>query len=338
MKQNKAEKLLAGALAVSLAMGVNLMPAFAADDVNCPPAVRDMETVTITKNYELTNPGTTSPAETFAFTIERDDVTDAADGVTAGNMPLPSIGDVTYARGEAGSATKSKLITITLPRYDSVGIYTYIIHEVAGSSAGVAYFGDDILLRVTVIEQDGKIRVAAVHTEDPDSGEDKKDYFDNVYSAGELNIHKDIEGNMGDKSKYFEFTVSLTGTAGKTYAESYAVTGGSSGANNPASVEILPGQTKEYTFRLKDGDTVKLENLPYGVEYAVSETPAAGYETTSEGAEGEVDEAVETATFTNTKNGEIDTGIVLDNAPYLLTLTAAAGAGLFITLRRRHQK
>lgn len=36
MKQNKVEKLLAGVLSISLAMGVNVMPAFAAQ-VQGPP-------------------------------------------------------------------------------------------------------------------------------------------------------------------------------------------------------------------------------------------------------------------------------------------------------------
>lgn len=336
MKQNKAEKLLAGVLSISLAMGVNVMPAFAAQAQDSP--YEDMSRVYLTKNYELANEGTISPAETFEFTIERDNVTDAGDNVTPENMPLPTIGDVTYAQGDAGSANKTKQIEIQLPRYDSVGVYTYIIHEAAGGSAGVTYYGDAILLRVTVIEQDGKIRIAAVHTEDPEStGEGKKDDFDNLYSAGELEVHKDVEGIMGNKDKYFEFTVELTGEEGKTYQDSYAITGGSYDAN-PDSIKIRPGETTEATFYLKDGDTIHIENLPYGVEYKVSETPVADYVTTETGTEGEVDAAVEQANFTNTKGGTVDAGVVLDSAPYLFTLTGAAGVGLLLTLRRRHQK
>ena len=164
---------------------------------------------------------------------------------------------------------------------------------------------------MTVIEQDGKLRIAAVHTEDPEStGEGKKDDFDNLYSAGELEVHKDVEGIMGNKDKYFEFTVQLTGEEGKTYQDSYAIT----------------------------GDTIHIENLPYGVEYKVSETPVADYVTTETGTEGEVDEAVEQANFTNTKGGTVDAGVALESAPYLFTLTGAAGVGLLLTLRRRHQK
>ena len=334
MKQNKAEKLLAGVLSVFLALGVSVMPAFAASG----ETYADMDSVVIKKNYELANEGTFSPAETFSFDIEADNVTDASDDITPENMPMPTIGTVSYLRGEAGSTTKTKEIKIDLPEYKSVGVYTYIIHEAAGNSAGVTYYGDAILLRVTVIEQDGKLRIAAVHTEDPEStGEGKRDDFDNLYSAGELEVHKDVEGIMGNKDKYFEFRVQLTGEEGKTYQDSYAITGGSYDAN-PASIEIRPGETTEATFYLKDDDTIHIENLPYGVEYKVSETPVADYVTTETGTEGEVDAAVEQASFTNTKGGTVDAGVVLDSAPYLFTLTGAAGVGLLLTLRRRHQK
>lgn len=334
MKQNKAEKLLAGVLSISLAMGVSVMPAFAASG----ETYADMDSVVIKKNYELANEGTFSPAETFSFDIEADNVTDASDDITPENMPMPTIGTVRYLRGEAGSTTKTKEIKIDLPKYDSVGVYTYIIHEVAGNSAGVTYYGNAILLRVTVIEQDGKLRIAAVHTEDPEStGEGKKDDFDNLYSAGKLEVHKDVEGIMGNKDKYFKFRVQLTGEEGKTYQDSYAITGGSYDAN-PDSIEIRPGETTEATFYLKDDDTIHIENLPYGVEYKVSETPVADYVTTETGTEGEVDAAVEQANFTNTKGGTVDAGVVLDSAPYLFTLTGAAGVGLLLTLRRRHQK
>lgn len=334
MKQNKAEKLLAGVLSIALAMGVSVMPAFAASG----ETYADMDSVVIKKNYELANEGTFSPAETFSFDIEADNVTDASDDITPENMPMPTIGTVSYLRGEAGSTTKTKEIKIDLPEYKSVGVYTYIIHEAAGNSAGVTYYGDAILLRVTVIEQDGKLRIAAVHTEDPEStGEGKRDDFNNLYSAGELEVHKDVEGIMGNKDKYFEFRVQLTGEEGKTYQDSYAITGGSYDAN-PTSIKIEPGETTEATFYLKDDDTIHIENLPYGVEYKVSETPVADYVTTETGTEGEVDEAVERASFTNTKGGTVDAGVVLDSAPYLFTLTGAAGVGLLLTLRRRHQK
>ena len=132
MKQNKAEKLLAGVLSISLAMGVSVMPAFAAQ-VQGPP-YEDVSRVYLTKNYELTNTGTLSPEETFTFTIEPGTVTNASDSIDAAKY-MPIVGDVTYQQGDAGSANKTRQIEIQLPEYDSVGVYTYIIHEAAGGSA-----------------------------------------------------------------------------------------------------------------------------------------------------------------------------------------------------------
>lgn len=47
MKQNKVEKLLAGVLSISLAMGVSVMPAFAAQAQDSP--YEDMSRVYLTK-------------------------------------------------------------------------------------------------------------------------------------------------------------------------------------------------------------------------------------------------------------------------------------------------
>ena len=90
MKQNKAEKLLAGVLSISLAMGVSVMPAFAASG----ETYADMDSVVIKKNYELANDGDASPRRRRSrFDIEADNVTDASDDITPENMPMPTIGD-----------------------------------------------------------------------------------------------------------------------------------------------------------------------------------------------------------------------------------------------------
>ena len=70
----------------------------------------------------------------------------------------------------------------------------------------------------------------------------------------------------------------------------------------------------------------------------MSETPVADYVTTETGTEGEVDEAVERQASPTQRAAPVDAGVVLDSAPYLFTLTGAAGVGLLLTLRRRHQK
>lgn len=320
------KKFVAILLTLMLVLGIG---AAVADEAPATPTTyKDMPTVTITKDYELTNEGTVSPAETFNFTIAANSVTDAATGVTKDNMPMPTIGNVAYAAGEAGSATKSKTVTITLPKYTSVGIYTYIIKETAGTTAGVTYYGNDIKLVVTVINgEDGTIRVAAVHTE---SEGDKSDKFANTYSAGTLKVSKTVAGNLGDKNKYFEFKVTLTGVEGKTYGDSYAVSGGSKD-DNPKSIVI--GQ--ETTFMLKHGDTLSIANLPYNVTYTVTETADADYETTKTGDRGTIGAATQTAAFTNNKNGSIDTGVTTENLPYVLLIGFVVLAGAALLIKRK---
>lgn len=297
----------------------------------------DMSTVTITKDYILTNPGTISPAETFTFSeLKNFSVTDAAEGVTTDNMPTPTISSISYDLGDAGSDNMSRTAVITLPEnYSSVGVYTYTFTENPGETAGVTYYDKEIKLVVTVLQgENGKLRVAAVHTE-TEGGKSKTDKFPNVYSAGSLAITKVVTGNMGDQSKYFNVTVTLNGEEGKEYAESYAVTGGSF-SGNPESIKIdVPTE-----FQLKHGDTITIENLPYGVTYTVAEADytTEGYREAQidfKDKNKTIDTASDTVTITNTKNQDVDTGILLDNVPYVLLLACVfGGMSVFFAKRR----
>ena len=73
-----------------------------------------------------------------------------------------------------------------------------------------------------------------------------------------------------------------------------------------------------------------------GREYTVTETTADDYTTTKTGDTGKIKAAEQTAAFTNTKNGDVDTGVVLNNMPYILVLAVlAAGVAVFIIRKRR---
>ena len=319
------KKLLSIGLAAMLAFGL-ATTSFAeeAGDVTTPTD----GTVTIHKVYKLENAGTKSPAETF--TLEQD----GKGRVTNGDATeAPALGTITGATYEEGAATVSGTtgdITVALPEYTNVGVYEYTLKEVDGTTAGVTYYDKGIKLVVTVVnDNNGKLRIAAVHTES--TGEAKSDKFPNTYKAGELDVSKTVIGNLGDKNKYFEFKVTLTGENGKTYRDSYAVTGGSNTAN-PSTIKI----GEETTFLLKHGDTITIANLPYDVTYTVTETAAEGYTTEKTGADGTISAADQIAAFTNTKNGSIDTGVVLNNMPYILVLAVlAAGVAVFIIRKRR---
>lgn len=327
-------------LLLALVMVLSLSTVAFADETTYP----NDETVTITKIYEAENEGTTSPEETFNFTIEARGVTDAAEGVTTVNMPMPSIGNVNYTSGQAGSANKSKDITITLPEYNSVGIYTYTIKETAGNTAGVEYYGKDILLKVTVIEQNGKIRVAAVHTEDGfnGTGNDKKDEFANTYKAGSLSVKKNVTGNLGDKSKEFKVTVTFTAPEGKTVNEAISYTDGTA-QKTIATTAWKDGKATAEIMLIHD-ETVTFTNIPYGVTYTVVEDD---YTKNADGTkdydaaqysefDGEINSDADNVTITNNKDGQVDTGVMLDSLPYIMVLAFVAIAGVALISKKRY--
>lgn len=323
----KTKKLLACLIAAATMFTMG-STAFAATTVD---TTVDHPTVTVQKVYKLTNPDTISPAETFTLIQDGDGKVTDGEATSA-----PALGTITGAAFGEGAATVNGAtgeITIALPDYNNVGVYEYTLKEVAGTTAGVTYYGKEIKLTVTVVNgADGNLRIAAVHTEAV--GGEKSDSFENTYSAGTLNISKTVKGNLGDESKYFEFKVTLTGENGKKYLDSYAVSGGSNAAN-PKTIKI----GEETTFLLKHGETISIANLPYGVKYSVTETPVDKYTTTVEGNDKSVEGATQTVAFTNTKEGTIDTGINLTTLPYILVFAGViviAGAA-FITRRRRFE-
>lgn len=320
----RVKRLFACLLALTMMLGLSAT-AFAADGETTPT---DQETVTIKKVYKLVGQGT-SPAEKFTLVqVGHGTVTD---GEATSAPALGTITDADFVEGAATVDGTTGNITVALPTYERVGVYEYTLKEVAGDTAGVTYYGNNIKLKVTVIQgESGKLRIAAVHTE---SEGKKSDSFTNTYSAGTLKVTKTVTGNLGDKDRYFEFKVNLKGVSGKNYGDSYAISGGSY-KDNPTSAKV----GEETTFYLKHGETISIANLPYDVEYTVTETPMENYETTKTGDHGTIAAAEQTAEFTNKREGSIDTGVYLDNLPYILVFAGVlAIAAVFVVRRRRFE-
>lgn len=344
----KMKKLISLLLALVMVLSLSTV-AFAAEGEGTEepaPTYPNMDNVTLTKEYKLTNSDTTSPAETFSFSaLTCTEVAETADGVKVTDVPVPTISSVEYKAGEAGGDKARKNITISLPAasaYPSVGIYTYTFVEIDNKTAGVDYRSDAIKLVVTVIEQNGKIRVGTVHTESASDG-NKSAEFDNTYSAGSLSVKKNVTGIMGDKGKYFDFKVVFTAPTGKKVNSTISYQGGTD-AGNTGSITFAEGETsKEVTFRLKDGETIHFTNIPYEVKYKVTETPVTDYTTTIK-VDGEAKDAAEAnivgastnVEFTNDKGGTVDTGVVLDTLPYVMILAVAAVCGMALLLKKRH--
>lgn len=282
---------------------------------------------TIAKEYKVTG---TAPAETFTFTVSEGTVKDG----DADSAPDVTVGSVSFA----GDKTETKTVTVTLPTYTKVGEYQYTISETASTTAGVTTQGSLTLVVYVVNGENGlECRVAL---------KDKDGYkvagftgdLANKYESGSLAVTKKVTGNMGDKTKEFNVTVTFTN------------------ANGASTISYTEGtETKTITFvngtatakiGLKDSETITFTNIPAGTTYTVSEDDYTGNNGGYDDAVYEYSDIEEiktisandedTVEITNNKNdGEINTGISLDSLPYVVVLAVALlGAVVLFTKKR----
>ena len=284
----------------------------------------DAKTVVINKKYKLVGAGS-SPEETFTLVQTGSDVLDG-DAEAA-----PALVSITGAKFDGGAAAADGVtmpITVNLPEYEKVGKYEYTLKEVQGKNAGVGYYDAAMKLVVTVINgQNGLERVAAVHTE-LTQGAAKSDTFENTYSAGTLTVKKNVTGNLGDKNKEFDFTVTFAAPKGKDWTPAIDASKGAT---------MVEGDPMSYTFKLKHDAMATFGNLPEGVTYTVTETPVDGYTTTStvEEGKGKIVAGTNEVTFTNNKSGDIDMGVTTENLPYVLLIGFVVLAGAALLIKRK---
>lgn len=321
------KKLFSTLLSLVLVLSMGSV-AFADDLV---PVPTDVTKVDLTKVYKILTDGIANPAETFNFTLEKDSVSDSVYTLADMPVPTPATLAISFTEGQATLTGATGTNELTLPEYKHVGIFTYKITETPGTTAGVVYDNNPLFLKVTVIEQNGKVRVAALHYTTIDGK--KTDKITNTYNAGSLEISKKVTGNLGDQDKYFDFTVTLFAPTGKTVHSTIGISGGSNPTPaNPTSI-VVGAPT---VFRLKSDDKITFSNIPYGVTYSVSENTPADYTLTVVKSNDLIDSALDTVAFTNNKTISVDTGIALDSIPYILLLAGTIlGMGVLLLRKRR---
>ena len=270
---------------------------------------------------------------------------------------------------ESGEAYAKKQVTVDFSSVDftAPGIYRYTITENDPTSqSGVAIEGNSTRTLDVYVEytDDSATTLAVKHyvlqdgTANPNTATKSKG-FTNTYTTYNLTLTKDVTGNQGNRDKYFRFEVTIANAVAGT---KYTVTvpsgltaddledGDQLDNVNKKELEATSGSVTA-VYYLKDGDSITIQGLTPATTYAISEKDiyaADGYTT-----EYEIDSngkqtansftaqtmgaSSHTVTFTNTKNGSVPTGILLETAPYLI-LGAVVVAGLvvlFATRRRR---
>ena len=155
-----------------------------------------------------------------------------------------------------------------------------------------------------------------------------------------VKIKKLVTGSMGDKSKQFNFTVSIKN--GDMYL--------------PFEInDTSYTETKPANILLKNDETTTLTKVPVGATVTITEDDYSGsrYETSyaiknSDSGKNRIatisdiqqlnnDENIpHEVTFTNNKDAIPDTGLDLNTTPYILALgIVAAGAGVLLFRRRK---
>lgn len=358
----KLKKLFAGVVAAAMIATMSF-PAFAAES-----NLKDGK-IELTKTFTAVNRGTTSQEEDFTFTITAGATVNGKRVEVANNKDLtgvPNFGtdnrleknvdDLTagVTGKESGTFTidPKEELNITRP-----GIYYYTVTETDKGIQGVTY-AKPLTMKVTagyatadateltywVALTRDTAETNFMFNQDKKVGQDKA--FENTYSAGDLVITKAIRGSNGDRTHEFNFTITLSGQKGTKV--SYMVN------NDPITDTIGENGTLTISnIKMADNDQFVISNIPYGVTYTISEA-TEGYTATAKKGSGtanltitdttaaytdSVDATSTTIAFTNTLgNTVIDTGVILDNAPYMLMLAVVAGGAMTLVIKKRREE
>lgn len=320
------------------------------------PGASEEATFTLTKTYTLTGENAVNPSDVIKFTVGNPGFENAG---TAAPNPIPMI-SIVYPEGAEGytvsQGAESAEITVKLPQYNVAGIYTYTISEVDTNVAGVTYLANPLNVKISVTNGTtaGTFVIAGIAVREGNNTT-KTDKFENKYDSGTLEISKAVTGNMGDKAKVWDFTVTLTAPTGDTVNAPITITGTyTSVKENTTAVPatgIAAGWTGEKTLKvqLTDAQNIKFANLPAGVTYTVVEDAAStdpekanadGYKTTTTFSDTNTTKAIaagdaDTVAFVNNKQVDIDTGVTLDSTVYMLIMALALAGFVVLKIRRR---
>lgn len=173
-----------------------------------------------------------------------------------------------------------------------------------------------------------------------------------------LGVNKSVTGDLGDKTKGFDFKVKVTAPTLSSKTSYKAVI---AGPGDKRSEEITFNSGTEQTIQLAHGQELVFTDLDVGAAFEVQETDSDvatsdteknkytaktekvlnGGTATQEGTgaakvSGTVSEKSDLVAVTNTRNSETPTGIVINNLPFILMIAAVLGGfAAYIAVRRR---
>lgn len=258
-------------------------------------------------------------------------------------------------------ATKSVTVNLQGVTFNKPGIYRYVITETATSQDGITNDTNTTrTLDVHVAYAEGsetELEVTSYALHPSDDSSKKANGFTNTYATHNLTLEKQVEGNQGDRNKYFKFTVSITNAVkGTVYdvdlSDADSNPNVNDGTTNPNQLVATDG-TVTATYYLKDDQSITIKGLTGGTHYTITEESYSsdGYTTTNTvdgtassqgGTTGDetMGDSFHEVVFTNHKEGIVPTGILIETGPYILmgAVVVIGLVALLATGRRRSRK
>lgn len=348
----KLKKLFAGVVAAAMIATMSF-PAFAARPT---PNVGANGLVTITKNYKVVgSEEKKAPAETFNFTVTPGATVNGAEKTVEKSeaTTIPAMAANSYEKTVAFTAltedgTGTFTVDVANLNITKPGIYYYTVTETPSNTAGVDYAADPMIMVITAgYADDGEDSTLSYWVGLHDSKEfnNKNKPFENTYTAGSLKVTKKVTGSLGNKDKKFNIDVTFTAPAGKTVKSTITYVNNGEKSIAPAAW-TLNTTTNQYeatvTVELAHKGFVQFNNIPKDVTYIVEEQDYSREEYTAtyeDSKSGTIANDVKSTTITNQRGDDtIDTGVILDNAPYILMLAVVAGGAMTLVIKKRREE
>ena len=375
MKRNTlAKKLTAGLLTGVMVLSMGGMSALADQTVkggNVDDAL---------KKYLVMDEDANVPNATFTYSIVQGDpisATGSAPEIKAGvGTPTVQFSQFspltpTYTEVQVGDSIELEEnqkyaivksdIDFSSVEFTEPGIYRYEITEDDSSVPGITEATNIIYLDVYVVsDNEGNLSVDNYILHKTDAvgiANDKNEYgfasdekttgFINKYATADFTLKKKVEGNQGNRNKYFEFQVNISGAAEGTV---YSVdnSNASSSDNDYDDLVVNSDGTVSKTYYLKDGESISIQGLTADTLCQVTENLNAseGYTTENDHDDSDgngltsdtvqVGENGLTITFTNSREVITPTGIAMTFAPYAV-MVAFAGVFAVVFLRKKRE-
>ncbi len=249
-------------------------------------------------------------------------------------------GTVTFVAGGASSFTVT--VNFSAVSFSEPGVYRYVITQTPAEKLGVTPDTSATrILDVYVQDNNGALEIQSY---DFLLSTAKSTGFTNTY-VKDLTVSKSVSGTQASKDKYFEFTVVVTGLTGTdefavdisnadatsgTTASTIAANQGKQNPTGATGAELAAG----VKFYLQHGQSIKIENLPAGAHYTVTENAENYTSNDPANSEDDIADADATVAFVNTRDGQVPTGVLLTVIPGVLLLGAGI-AGIVIMTKKK---